>query len=69
MYDGWEKLDPLGSGGQGDVFLVRNPERVAELRDTLRAMGRFGDRGDSGTGRFGDRRGDSGTGEIRGQTE
>ena len=38
MYDGWEKLDPLGSGGQGDVFLVRNPERVAELRDILRAM-------------------------------
>ncbi len=38
MYDGWEKLNPLGSGGQSDVFLVRNPERAAELRDYLRAI-------------------------------
>jgi serine/threonine protein kinase len=28
-YGGWEIIEPLGSGGQSDVFLVRSPGRVA----------------------------------------
>jgi serine/threonine protein kinase len=28
----WEQLEPLGEGGQGNVFLVRNPRRVEARR-------------------------------------
>src|ERR1035438_4340940 len=28
--DGWEKITRLGEGGQGEVFLARNPRRAAE---------------------------------------
>jgi len=28
-YGGWEIIEPLGGGGQSDVFLVRSPARVA----------------------------------------
>jgi serine/threonine protein kinase len=31
-YAGWEKVTPLGEGGQSEVFLVRSPERVEERR-------------------------------------
>jgi serine/threonine protein kinase len=31
-YAGWEKVKPLGEGGQSEVFLVRGPERVEERR-------------------------------------
>jgi len=30
----WEKLKPLGEGGQGKVFLVRTPERVEARRQS-----------------------------------
>lgn len=37
-YGGWEKVGPLGQGGQSDVFLVRSPERVSERRNCLTLM-------------------------------
>jgi serine/threonine protein kinase len=37
-YEGWEKLRPLGKGGQSDVFLVRNPQRAAERERSLEQM-------------------------------
>ena len=39
-YGGWEKIEtkPLGAGGQSEVFLVRSPERVGQLRNCLVEM-------------------------------
>ena len=34
-YGGWEKIRPLGEGGQGEVFLVRSPQR-AKARNEAR---------------------------------
>jgi serine/threonine protein kinase len=36
--DQWEKVRPLGRGGQSDVFLVRSPERVAERASCLQRI-------------------------------
>jgi serine/threonine protein kinase len=37
-YSGWEKIRPLGSGGQSDVFLVRSPNRARQRGDALGKM-------------------------------
>src|ERR1700722_17151818 len=34
-YGGWEIIKPLGSGGQSDVYLVRNPARVSQREKCL----------------------------------
>jgi serine/threonine protein kinase len=34
----WEKIKPLGGGGQSDVFLVRSPERVSERAACLQKI-------------------------------
>ncbi len=34
-YSGWEKVRPLGEGGQSEVFLVRRPARVKERRECV----------------------------------
>jgi serine/threonine protein kinase len=34
----WEKIRPLGSGGQSDVYLVRSPDRVSERTECLRRI-------------------------------
>jgi serine/threonine protein kinase len=34
-YKGWEKVRPLGEGGQSEVFLVRNPQRVRERQKNV----------------------------------
>lgn len=34
----WERIRPLGSGGQSDVFLVRSPERTAERANCLNTI-------------------------------
>ena len=36
--DEWEKIRPLGSGGQSDVYLVRSPDRVSERTECLRRI-------------------------------
>jgi serine/threonine protein kinase len=36
--DEWEKIRPLGSGGQSDVYLVRSPGRVSERTECLRRI-------------------------------
>lgn len=33
-FDGWTVIKELGSGGQGNVFLVRSPEGTAQLKKT-----------------------------------
>jgi serine/threonine protein kinase len=41
-YSGWEIINPLGNNtGQGDVFLVRSPQRVAGLADSAKAIQRY----------------------------
>jgi serine/threonine protein kinase len=41
-YGGWEIINPLGNNtGQGDVFLVRSPQRVAGLADSAKAIQRY----------------------------
>ena len=41
-YAGWEIIRPLSkSTGQGEVFLVRNPQRVAELTEASKAIQRY----------------------------
>lgn len=37
-YGGWEIIDPLGSGGQSDVFLLRSPERVQQRKNCLKVI-------------------------------
>jgi serine/threonine protein kinase len=38
-YDGWELIGaPLGQGGQGTVHKARSPERVKQLRQSLREL-------------------------------
>jgi serine/threonine protein kinase len=37
-YEGWEKLDRLGKGGQGEVFLARSPARVKKRQEWVEAM-------------------------------
>jgi hypothetical protein len=37
---GWEEVQPLGKGGQSEVFLVRSPDRVRERRDCVEQMWR-----------------------------
>jgi serine/threonine protein kinase len=39
-YGGWEIIDPLGSGGQSDVSLVRSPERVQQRKNCLKVIGK-----------------------------
>ena len=34
-YGGWEVIEPLGKGGQSEVFKVRTPKRAAERRNYL----------------------------------
>lgn len=34
----WERIKPLGGGGQSDVFLVRSPERVLERTSSLQKI-------------------------------
>jgi serine/threonine protein kinase len=34
----WERIRPLGSGGQSDVFLVRSPSRTAERAECLETI-------------------------------
>lgn len=36
--DDWEKIRPLGGGGQSDVFLVRTPARVADRKKRLQKL-------------------------------
>jgi serine/threonine protein kinase len=36
--DTWERVRPLGGGGQSDVFLVRSPARVAEREACLQEL-------------------------------
>ena len=38
MYDGWEKIEPLGSGGQSEVFKVRSPGRALQRRNCVNGM-------------------------------
>jgi serine/threonine protein kinase len=44
-FSGWEKVRPLGQGGQSEVFLVRRPERVKERRECVDQMRIALDRG------------------------
>jgi serine/threonine protein kinase len=37
-YGGWEQIEPLGAGGQSEVFLVRNPARVSERQKLLNEL-------------------------------
>jgi serine/threonine protein kinase len=37
-YGGWEQIEPLGAGGQSEVFLVRNPTRVSERQKSLNEL-------------------------------
>jgi hypothetical protein len=34
-YGGWEAIKELGEGGQSQVLLARNPQRVAEMQNCL----------------------------------
>src|SRR5438445_5473662 len=34
----WEQIEPLGGGGQSDVFLVRSPARVSERGGCLQKI-------------------------------
>ena len=34
----WEQIEPLGQGGQSEVFLVRRPERLRERTDSIQQM-------------------------------
>jgi serine/threonine protein kinase len=38
LYEGWEVIKELGQGGQSDVFLVRNPERVQDREMSVLLM-------------------------------
>lgn len=37
-YGGWEIVEPLGGGGQSEVFLARSPARVAEREKCLQGV-------------------------------
>jgi hypothetical protein len=39
-YRGWETVRRLGEGGQGEVFLVRNPGRANARTEGLKEIGR-----------------------------
>src|SRR5256885_11756780 len=41
-YNGWEKIEELGKGGQSEVFLARTPKRAAERRECMRLIKRGG---------------------------
>src|SRR5690349_24067328 len=34
-FDGWQKIEPLGEGGQGTVYKARSPERSSTIRDSI----------------------------------
>src|SRR5260221_2971194 len=40
-YGGWEIIEPLGGGGQSDVFLVRTPESKRRRESCLDRLGKF----------------------------
>lgn len=40
-YGGWEIIEPLGGGGQSDVFLVRAPERKRQRESYLERLGKM----------------------------
>ena len=37
-FDGWQMIDDLGSGGQGDVYLMRSPKQVATRSEQLQVV-------------------------------
>jgi serine/threonine protein kinase len=37
-YNGWEKIEQIGSGGQSEVWLVRSPERVRQRSQVLKTL-------------------------------
>src|SRR5450432_809362 len=40
-FNGWEKIERIGGGGQSTVYLVRSPQRAEQRRELLRSLETF----------------------------